>query len=287
MNPREQLLAEIPATESRYRLAGMSTAVLEGGDGPPLVLLHGPGEFAAKWLRVVPDLVRTHRVVAPDLPGHGDTGMPDGELDVARVLTWLDELIEQTCPEPPVVVGHVIGGAIAARFASEHSDRLGGLVLVDTLGLTPFQPAPSFGEAMTEFLAQPDEDTYERFMRLCSHDLDRLREEMGDLWAPYERLNIDGARDPVAKAALGTLIGQFGFPEIPSEELARITVPTVLIWGREDLATPVAVAEAASERHGWPLHVIDGVADDPPRDAPEEFVKALNAALTTRIKEVA
>jgi pimeloyl-ACP methyl ester carboxylesterase len=226
-------------------------------------------------------------LVAPDLPGHGETDLPDGELDAPRVLAWLDELIERTCLEPPVVVGHVVGGAIAARFASERSDRLGGLVLVDTLGLAPFQPAPSFAEAMTEFLGQPDERTYERFMRLCSHDLDTLREEMGELWPPYERWNIDEARDPVAKAALGTLMGQFGFPEIPSEDLARIAVPTVLIWGREDLATRLAVAEAASERYGWPLHVIDGVADDPPRDKPQEFIEALEAALTTRIEEVA
>ena len=45
---RERLLTGIPVTERRFRLAGVSTAVLEGGDGPPIVLLHGPGEYAAK-----------------------------------------------------------------------------------------------------------------------------------------------------------------------------------------------------------------------------------------------
>ena len=63
----------MPVTERRLEFAGISTAVLEGGDGPPVVLLHGPGEYAAKWMRVIPDLVTTHRVVAPDLPGHGTT----------------------------------------------------------------------------------------------------------------------------------------------------------------------------------------------------------------------
>ena len=51
------------------------------------------------------------------------------------MLAWLGELIERTCPSPPVVVGHVLGGAIAARFAIDHGDRLCQLVLVDTLGL--------------------------------------------------------------------------------------------------------------------------------------------------------
>jgi pimeloyl-ACP methyl ester carboxylesterase len=65
---RERLLAGLPVTERRCALAGVSTAVLEGGDGPPMVLLHGPGEFAATWLPVLPQLARTHRVIAPDLP---------------------------------------------------------------------------------------------------------------------------------------------------------------------------------------------------------------------------
>ena len=54
---REQLLAGLPVTERRLRLAGVSTAVLEGGDGPPVVLLHGPGGNAAHWMRVIPELV--------------------------------------------------------------------------------------------------------------------------------------------------------------------------------------------------------------------------------------
>jgi pimeloyl-ACP methyl ester carboxylesterase len=78
---REQLLAELPVKERRLKLAGVSSAVLEGGDGPPVVLLHGPGEFAALWARVIPDLIATHQVVAPDLPGHGATGLPDDALD--------------------------------------------------------------------------------------------------------------------------------------------------------------------------------------------------------------
>jgi pimeloyl-ACP methyl ester carboxylesterase len=58
-------------------------------------------------------------------------------------------------------------------------------------------------------------------------------------------------------------------------ELARIRVPATLIWGRHDLATPLAVAQAASARYGWPLHVIDNAADDPPLEQPEAFARAL------------
>ena len=73
-------------------------------------------------------------------------------------------------------------------------------------------------------------------------------------------------------AALGGLMERFGLPAIPAAELERIAVPTALIWGRHDLATPLEVAEAASARHGWPLHVIEDCADDPPVEQPEAFV---------------
>ena len=64
---REQLLKDLPVTERRLDLTGVSTSLLEGGEGPPLVLLHGQGGFAAMWGRVIPHLVQSYHVVAPDL----------------------------------------------------------------------------------------------------------------------------------------------------------------------------------------------------------------------------
>src|SRR5688572_29952364 len=108
---REQLLAGLPVTERRILLAGVSTGVLEGGDGPPVVLLHGPAGNAAHWMRVIPGLAGTRRVIVPDLPGHGASVVDDaGALDAERVGAWLGELIEGLCPSPPVLVGYALGG---------------------------------------------------------------------------------------------------------------------------------------------------------------------------------
>ncbi len=277
---RAQLLAGLPVTDRRLELSGVSTAVLEGGDGPPLVLLHGPGEFAAAWLTVLPDLVRTNRVIAPDLPGHGASAPSDGGLDAVSMLQWLDELIEVTCPTPPVLVGRIVGGAIAARFSIDHGDRLSGLVLVDTLGLTAFEPAPRFGLAMQRFLAGPTGATYDRFMEFCSFDLDGLRDQLNDRWEAFAGYACELAGNPAVQSAMGSLIGAFGSP-IPPEELARIKIPTTLIWGRHDLATPLQVAESASARYGWPLHVIEHAGDDPSLEQPEAFLTALRLALET------
>jgi pimeloyl-ACP methyl ester carboxylesterase len=275
---REQLLSAMPVTERRLELAGISTAVLEGGDGPPLVLLHGPGEFAGKWLRVMPDLVTTHRVIAPDLPAHGVSGVGDGPLDVERLVAWLDALVEMTCETPPVILGHVLGGAIAARFAARHPGRLSRLVLVDSLGLGRFRPAPRFALTMIGYQARPTERSYDRFMRQCSIDLDDLREGMGVHWDPFVAVNLETARSPRSKT-VGRLLRKVGLPRIPEEELARIEVPTTLIWGRHDLANRPAIAEAASARYGWPLHIIEDCADDPPRDRPAAFLEVFYRVL--------
>lgn len=276
---RVRLLAGLPVTERRLDLAGVSTAVLEGGDGPPLVLLHGGGEFAATWMRVIPDLVRTRRVIAPDLPGHGASEVTDGSLDAERVLAWLGELIEHTCPSPPVLVGHLLGGSVAARFAGNQGDRISGLVLVDALGLGRLRPSPRFLLALIPFIARPTERTQERLFRQCMVDLDGLREQMGERLETLEAYALDRARSPSMKAALHTLMPQLGVPAIPSADLARITVPTTLIWGRYDLQVRLRTAEAASSRYGWPLHVIENARDDPATEQPEAFIRALHPAL--------
>ena len=176
-----------------------------------------------------------------------------------------------------MLVGHVLGGALAARFAVDRGDRLSRLVLVDALGLGRFRPAPRFALTLLGFQARPTERTYQRFMRQCSFDLDALREQMGGSWEPFVSYNLELARAKSAKAA-GRLFRHLGMPRIPTEDLARIAVPTTLIWGRHDRALRLRIAEVASARYDWPLHVIEDCADDPPRDQPEAFLRALRAA---------
>ena len=276
---RRELLAGLPVTERSIRAASIDTAVLEGGDGPPIVLLHGPGEAAVNWRRVIPDLTLTHRVVAPDLPAHGSTGRcGDGRLSEDRVVAWLDEVIGQTCTSPPVLVGHVLGGAIAARYAARRGDQLRRLVLVDGLGLASFRPSRRFATSLVRFVMHPNERSYERFMGQCAYDLDRLRDEMGEQWTAFVTYNLGLARSASAKAA-GRLFRSVGIPRIPADALARIDVPTVLIWGRHDRAIRLTTAKRASDRHGWPLHIIEASADDPPRDQPQAFLQVLRSVI--------
>jgi len=277
MNTRDRLLTGLPVNDKRLGLAGISTAVLEGGAGSPVVLLHGPGEFSAVWGRAIPELATSHRVIVPDLPGHGASGLPDGRLDVERVLNWLRELIDRTCDRPPTVAGHLLGGAIALRFAANHPDRVRSLVLVDTFGLSWNLPKLRFALPLAAYIVRPTEQSRDRFLDKCFVDFDGLREQFGDQWDAFGTQALEWAKSKTSKATLRSLMSGFGLRPIPAADLAQITAPTSLIWGRHDLQTPLRVAEAASARYGWPLHVIDGARDDPFFEQP---VAALRALLT-------
>lgn len=276
---RARLLEEIPVQEKKTVLAGIPTALLVGGAGPPLVLLHGPGESSVNWRWVLPELMDSHRVVAPDLPAHGATEGEDEPLDERRVLDWLGALVRETSPVPPVLVGHVLGGALAARYAADPDrDSLRGLVLVDALGLDRFRPSLRFLLGLLGFQARPSERTYRWFMKQCAYDRASLRDRMGELWETFVSYNVQLARSPKSKTA-GRMFRKLGLPRIPAEELERIDVPTALVWGRHDRALPLQIAENANQRYGWPLHVVEDAADDPFRDRPRAFLRALREIL--------
>jgi pimeloyl-ACP methyl ester carboxylesterase len=277
---RRRVLAGAPVTERRVELAGVSTALLESGEGPPVVLLHGQGGWSGMWLPVIGDLRTTHRVIAPDLPGLGGSELPDGPPDAARVLAWLDALVRHTCPAPPALVGASLGASIAARFAIAHPDRVSRLVLADAGSLGRFRPAPGVMLALVRFLARPSERTQEGFLRQVAVDPGRVRAMMGERWEASQAYNLDRARTPSVRAANRRMLRELGTKAIPSGELARIAVPTTLIWGRQDRVMRLRIAEAASARYGWPLHVIED-AGHFAVEQPEAFRRALRAALAT------
>ena len=108
----------------------------------------------------------------------------------------------------------------------------------------------------------------------------KVRAMMGERWDASQAYNLDRARTPSVRAANRRMLKELGTKAIPPEELARIAVPTALIWGRQDRVMRLRIAEAASARYGWPLHVIED-AGHFVVEQPEAFRRALRAALAT------
>jgi pimeloyl-ACP methyl ester carboxylesterase/hypothetical membrane protein len=257
-HPRATLLRDAPVTEHRPMIGRVSTALLEAGDGPPIVLLHGQGGFAGLWLSVIPELSVDQRVVAPDLPGLGASTVDGDPLQPDEINDWLEELIEGRCPKPPTLVGISLGGQIAARFAADHSDRIARLVLVDTPGLTGKpRPAPAALLALIRHNARPTPASTIAMLRQVTADLDIVRGGLGPRWEPFTGYLLELAHTPHVRRTNQHLLRRIGLKQIPPDDLARITADTTLVWGRADRVTPLGDARQASATYGWPLHEID------------------------------
>lgn len=101
------------------------------GHGPAIVLVHGLGSRAEHWLPTARLLARRHRVVLVDLPGHGLSEMPE-PLTLEHAAQALDLALATEVTVPCVLVGHSVGGLVAAVEALDHPERVRGLVLVET-----------------------------------------------------------------------------------------------------------------------------------------------------------
>ena len=277
-----RLLTGLPVTECTLDLGGISTAVLEGGSGSPIVLLHGLGGYAAEWSLVIPRLAGRHRVVVPDLPGLGRSHLPPARLDAASVVSWLRQLIEQTCNEPPTLVGHSLGGGIAARFAIEHGDQVRRVVLVDSTSLSRQRPAPGLVLAILRFSARPTRANHDRFLRQVLVDPVRTGGLWGDRWPAAADYEIELAHNKDVSTATGRLMRRIVMRRIPREKLAKIGVPVTLIWGTEDRLMKFAIAQQTADRLRWPLHPIQDCGHGPHIERPEEFTDALEATIATR-----
>jgi pimeloyl-ACP methyl ester carboxylesterase len=266
------MLAGLPVTERRLDLAGTVTAVVEAGDGPPLVLLHGGIECGGPiWAPVVARLAERHHVIVPDLPGLGDSE-PLERLDPATFASWFSALLRLTCDRPPPLVAHSLGGSLAARFATEHGELLERLVVYGAPGVGRYRMPRVLRVTAIRFALRPSERNAERFDRLAFFDLDRARREDPAWFAAFGADTLARARVPHVKRTMRRLIA-LGTKAVPG--LERLEVPTTLVWGGRDRFVPLGLGEAASVRLGWPLRVIDDAGHVPHIEQPDAFLEAL------------
>lgn len=274
---RDRVLAELPVEQQRVDVDGVSTSLLHGGEGPPLVLLQGLIQSGgAVWFRVLSHLVKSHRVIVPDLPGLGESE-PATRLDPKGVAAWLSELLSVTRAERPILVAHSAPGAFAARFAIAHPDQLRQLVLVDSAGFG--RPQLGFLLAALRSARRPGPQTFERLMRRVMHDPEKLRADGGERLAAFNRYVLTRAAAPSVKDSMRRYATRSNLKTIRDAELRQIRVPIALIWGRHDRALPLSIAEATSARLGWPLQVIDGAGHLPHVEQPDAFVDALRGGI--------
>ncbi len=193
---RERLLAGLPVTErhaggwpaSRPSRSRAATA-------RRCVLLHGPAGSAAHWMRVIPDLVTTHRVVAPDLPGHGASGIA-GRAARRRPHDRLARRADRADLPHVRRCWSATRSAAPSPPASRPSTRTGSsrLVLVDSLGLAGFDPSPEFGGPRTSSSGGPTERTQTPCGSTARSIWTGCARGWAIAWEPFRAYNVDRAR---------------------------------------------------------------------------------------------
>ena len=113
------------------KIDGAELHYLTGGQGPAVVLLHGYAETSRMWRPIIPVLTKNFRVIAPDLPGIGDSGIPADGLDMKSAATRIHALVRSLGVEKARVVGHDIGLMVAYAYAAQFPAETEKLVLMD------------------------------------------------------------------------------------------------------------------------------------------------------------
>lgn len=271
---RGRVLAATTAQLRTIEAAGVPTSILEAGDGPPLLLLHGGVESgAAVWAPVLDRLAASHRVVSPDVPGLGESA-PMASLDHASFASWLSDTMRATGMEAPTVVAHSLGGSLAARFAADNPQSLSGLVVYGAPGVGPYRMPMQLMYSAIRFSLRPTAKNAERFDRFLLRDLDDTRARHGGWYEAFDEYNRDQAKRPHVKKTMNRLVS-LGTKRIPDADLDRIECPVNLIWGRHDRMVPLGTAQPAADRHGWPLHIVEGAAHAPHLEQPEAFLDTI------------
>lgn len=275
---RDKMLAGTGGHVQDLDVDRVRTSVIEAGDGPPLVLLHGAIECGGiMWTPVLADLAQRHRVVVPDAPGLGRSA-PVDRLDIEAFTRWFDAFLQRQELERPTLVAHSLLGTMAARYASQRPERLEHLVIYSAPGVGPYRMPWQLRYAAIRFAVRPTPRNAERFDRFALLDLDATRRRDPDWYRAFDAYNRAQAGLRHVKRTMNRLVADQTKP-IDAADLARIDIPVSLLWGRRDRMVALSIGQTAANDHGWPLEVIDDAAHAPHIETPERFVAALATLL--------
>ena len=253
--------AKLPALEERFaELKGSRMRYFVGGEGPPLILVHGLGGAAANWTELAPLLVPNHRLLVPDLPGHGGS---EALPAVSGLEPFADRVAALAAREgmlPAPVVGHSLGGAVVLRLALRHPDAVSAVVLAAAAGL-------SLGSIWGRQLQSVFSTV--RPGRLAARWRDRVSRSLLLRRFVFGFVSVADPGSLTNEAVEGFLAAQLLHTDVdsawqalraddPRQELEAVRCPVLVLWGAEDVQLPLDDAFEYARRLRAPLRVIPG-----------------------------
>jgi pimeloyl-ACP methyl ester carboxylesterase len=273
-----------PIAEHEIRLHGHRVSYrTAGSDGPLILLIHGITGHGAAWDPVTARLAREHRVLVPDLLGHGASAKPRGDYSLGAYAAGLRDLMVALGEPRATVVGHSLGGGVAMQFAYQFPARLDRLALVSSGGL---------GREVNLLLRAAALPGAEHVLPLVAapwlinagtavaRGLDRIGLRLGtDLAGMGEGLASLHTRE-AREAFVSTVraVIDTGGQRVNAGDRLYLTaeVPTLLLWGARDPMIPVEHGRAAhAAMPGSRLEVFERAGHFPFQDDPERFAAVL------------
>ena len=276
-----------------------------GGSGPTALMIHGLGGAAINWMAVGPRLATTHRAIALDLAGFGQTPLQGRSATVGANANLVHGFIAREIGEPVLLVGNSMGGHIGVLVAADHPADVRSLVLVDPAIPGPHvrRPQPIILGAMAALsvpgLAQTILDRQVRALgpeglvaqtlALVCADPSLVDPEMVEAHVQLtrERAHL-GRQNARAFIQASRSIGlQMANPAFWSR-VAAIKASTLVIHGSRDRLIPVAAArDLVRRRPDWQLEILEGVGHVPMMETPDRFMDALTSSTAYRIASAA
>jgi pimeloyl-ACP methyl ester carboxylesterase len=254
------------------------------GSGAPVLLVHGLGGSRHTWRHLIGILARTHTVIAPDLPGHGDSGGPGGDYSLGAHATALRDLLVSLGLPSATIIGHSLGGGIALQFAYQFPERTDRLVLISSGGL-----GPQLTLALRAVTLPAAETVVAALARIPSALTRRVLPAMPALIARQDAASVadslrdlaDGRRRRTFIRTARTVIDWRGQTISAARHLELLAgLPVLVAWGSDDKTIPPRHHEAAAAAN--PAFHTAEIADAghyPHETAPERLGPAITAFL--------
>jgi len=259
-----------------------------GGGDDVLLLIHGMAGSSETWRAVIPQLSRKHRVVAPDLLGHGQSDKPRGDYSLGAFAVWLRDLLDELGISRATIVGQSLGGGVAMQFVYQHPDYCQRLILISSGGLGPdvgwtlrLLSAPG-AELILPVIAPQPVLTVGNKLRTWLSGAGIQSPRAAEVWSAYSSLS-----DPQTRQAfLRTLRSVVDYRGQAVSALNRLhmaaELPTMAIWGDRDRIIPVDHGYAAqAARPESRLEVLEGVGHFPHVERPSEVVDLIEDFIDT------
>ena len=264
-------------------LHGYRRAYVRAGSGPALLLIHGIGDSSDTWRPVVEQLAEHYTVIAPDLLGHGRSEKPKADYSVAGFANGMRDLLTVLEVDRATVVGHSLGGGVAAQFAYQFPDRCERLVLVGSGGvgrtvspLLRVAAVPGV-EALMPLLGLPPVQFASRLGAALLRAFDTaLGRDAEEILAVLDALPNTEARMGILRTLRSSVDWHGQAITMLDRAYLAEGVPTLIVWGRRDAIIPLG--------HGRLIHtvmagsefvVFDEAGHFPHHTDPARFVRVL------------